>query len=75
MIAGMDQLTTLPLIVGAIGSLSAFALEALALRLLTILLTVLIIGGVSVFAVTAFAWLWIKNAVEGPHASPSMARH
>jgi hypothetical protein len=75
MIAGMDQLTTLPLIVGAIGSLSAFALEALALRLLTILLAVLIIGGVSVFAVTAFAWLWVRSAVGGPHASPSMARH
>ena len=75
MIAGMDQLTTFPLIVGAIGGLSAFALEALALRLLTILLAVLIIGGVSVFAVTAFAWLWIKSVIGELHGSPGMARH
>jgi hypothetical protein len=75
MIAGMDWLTTIPLIVGVIGNLSALALQALAVRLLTILLAVLIIGGVSVFAVTAFAWLWVKGAIGVPHASPSMARH
>jgi hypothetical protein len=69
MLAGMDCLTTLPLIVGAIGNVSAGALAALAERLLTILLAVFIIGGVSTFAVTAFAWLWIKRAFGGPHAS------
>jgi hypothetical protein len=75
MIAGMDWLTTIPLIVGVIGNLSALALAALAERLLTILLAILIIGGVSVFAVSAFAWLWIRSAIGEPHASPSMARH
>jgi hypothetical protein len=71
MIAAMDSLTTLPLIVGAIGNVGAGALEALAERLLTILLAIFIIGGVSIFALTAFAWLWIKRAVGGPHASPN----
>jgi hypothetical protein len=75
MIAGMDWLTTIPLIVGVIGKLCALALEALAERLLTILLAVLIIGGASVFALTAFAWLWVKHAIGEHHASPSMARH
>ena len=70
MIAAMDSLTTLPLIVGAIGNVGAGALTALAERLLTILLAIFIIGGVSIFALTAFAWLWIKRAVGGPHASP-----
>jgi len=71
MIGGMDCLTTLPLIVGAIGNVSAGALVALAERLLTILLAVFIIGGVGGFAITAFAWLWIKHAFGGPHASPN----
>ena len=66
----MDCLTTLPLIVGVIGNVSAGALQVLAERLLTILLAVFIIGGVSIFAVTAFAWLWLKHAIGGPHASP-----
>ena len=70
MIAGMDCLKTLPQIVGVIGNVGAGALEALADRLLRILLAVFIIGGVSVFAMTAFAWLWIKHAIGGPHASP-----
>ena len=70
MIAGMDCLATIPLIVGVIGNLSAGALEALAERLLTILLAGFLIGGVSVFALTAFAWLWIKRAIGGAHASP-----
>ena len=70
MIAAMDSLTTLPLIVGAIGNVAAGGLAALAERLLTILLAVFIIGGVSVFALTAFAWLWLKHAIGGPHASP-----
>jgi hypothetical protein len=70
MIGGMDCLTTLPLIVGAIGNVSAGALVALAERLLTILLAIFIIGGVSVFALTAFAWLWLKHAIGRSHASP-----
>ena len=69
MIAGMETLTTLPLVVGMIGNLSTFALEALAARLLTILLAVFIIGSVGIFAVTAFAWLWVKRAIG------DMARH
>jgi hypothetical protein len=71
MIGGMDSLTIFPLIVGAIGNVSAGALVALAERLLTILLAVVIIGGVSGFAITAFAWLWVKHAFGGPHASPN----
>ena len=68
MIGGMDCLTTLPLIVGVIGNLSAGAMAALTERLLTILLAVIIIGGVGGFAVTAFAWLWIKHAFSEHHA-------
>lgn len=75
MIADMDWLTTFPLVVGAIGNIGASALAALAERLLTILLAVLIIGGVSVFAVTAFTWLWIKRWIGEQHPSPSAARH
>jgi hypothetical protein len=75
MIAGMDMLTTFPLVVGAIGNVSTSVLEALAERLLTLLLAVLIVGSVGVFAVTAFTWLWIKHAIGVQHASPSTARH
>jgi hypothetical protein len=70
MIAGMDCLTTLPLIVGAIGNVSVFVMQALAERLLTILLAILLIGGVGVFAMTAFAWLWLKHALGERHVSP-----
>ena len=66
----MDCLTTIPLIVGVIGNVAAGAMAALAERLLTILLAVCIIGGVGVFAITAFAWLWIKHAIGEPHTSP-----
>ena len=66
----MDSLTTLPLIVGAIGNVGAGVMVALAERLLTFLLAFFIIGGVSVFALTGFAWLWLKHAIGGPHASP-----
>ncbi len=69
MIAGMDCLTTLPLIVGAIGNVSVGATQALAERLLTILLAIFLIGGVGGFAITAFAWLWIKHALGAQHAS------
>jgi len=75
MIAGMDWLTTIPLVVGAIGNVSTSVLAALAERLVAILLAALIIGSVTVFAVTAFTWLWIKRAIGMQHASPSAARH
>ena len=66
----MDCLTTLPLIVSVIGNVSAGAMQVLAERLLTILLALFLIGGVGVFAVTGFAWLWIKHAFGEQHASP-----
>jgi len=75
MIADMDWLTTFPLVIGAIGNIGAGTLGALAERLLTILLAVLIIGGVGVFAVTAFTWLWIKRWIGEQHPSPSAAPH
>jgi hypothetical protein len=69
----MDWMTTIPLIVGAIGKLSALAMHALAERLLTFALAILFISGVSVFALTAFAWLWIKHAIGEVHARPRTA--
>jgi hypothetical protein len=69
----MDWMTTIPPIVGAISRLSALALQALAERLLIAVLAAFIIGGVSVFALTAFAWLWIRHAVGHVHARPSTA--
>jgi hypothetical protein len=74
-IEGMDWMMTIPLIVGAVGKLSALALQALAERLLTIVLAALIISGVSVFALTGFVWLWIKHAIGDLHARPSAASH
>ena len=71
MIAAMDWLTIIPLIVGVISNLSTFASEALAGRLLTILVAVCIIGGVSVLAIMTFAWLSIKRAIDRHHASPA----
>jgi hypothetical protein len=73
MIESMDWMTEIPLIVDGIGKLSAFALQALAERLLTIAMAALIIGGVSVFALTAFAWLWVKHAIGDLHARPHAA--
>jgi len=64
----------IPLVVGTIGNVSVSALEALAERLVTILLAIFIIGSVGVFAVTAFTWLWIKRWLGEQHASPSTAR-
>ena len=68
----MDWLTTIPLIVGVIGNLSACAMEALAERLLTIVAATFIIGSVSVVALTAFARVWIKGAIDEMHRR---ARH
>jgi len=74
MIAGMNWLTTTPLIVDVISKLSELAMKALAERLLTIALSVCIVGGVSLFALTAFAWLWLKRAAAELHVPPSTAR-
>ncbi len=71
----MDLIATSPLVVGSIVSLSTFAMDALVERLLTIVLTVFIVGSVSVFALTAFAWLWLKHTVGTLlHLRPSPAR-
>jgi hypothetical protein len=69
----MDWLAIFPLIVGATSNLGALAGQAIAERLLTILLAVFIVGGVSVFALCAFAWLWMRRAVVEFHAPPSAA--
>jgi hypothetical protein len=71
---GMDWLTTLPLIVGVIGNVGISAVEALAERLSTLLLALVLIGGVSAFAFTIFASLSIRR-VFGDHAAPSVVRH
>ena len=70
---GMDYLTTLPLVVGAVASLADSAMQAFAERLLTVVLAIFLIGGLGVFVVTAFAWLWIKRAILDLHARPSTA--
>ena len=71
MIKNMDWLATFPLIVGAVGNLSAAALDAVAQRLLTIALAALLVGGVTLFAVTAFAWLWVRRTVAELHPPPA----
>jgi bacteriorhodopsin len=71
----MDWLTTIPLIVGVISNLSALAMETLAQRLVTIMLAVVIIGGVGVFALSAFAWLWLKRTVVELQPPATTARH
>jgi len=48
-----------PLVVGVIGNLSAFALEALAERLVTIVLLAFTIGSVGLFVSTARAQVWV----------------
>lgn len=73
MIGGMDWMTTIPLIVGVIGKLSAFALQALVERLLTLALAVLIIGGASILALTGLAWLRFKHAIGEVYARPGTA--
>lgn len=69
----MDWLATFPLIVGAVGNLGAAALDAVAQRLLTIALSALLVGGVTLFAVTAFAWLWVRRTVGELHPPPASA--
>jgi hypothetical protein len=75
MIVGMDWLTTIPLIVGVISNLSAIVLQSLAEQLLTIVLTVFIVGSVSILALTELAWPWIKRAVGELHPAPRAVRH
>lgn len=71
----MDPMTTLPLLVGAIFEVCVAAMDALMQRLLTIALSVLIVGGVTLFTVTAFLWLGLKQAVcEILHLTPQAAR-
>ena len=71
----MDLLTTLPPVVGSVGTLCADASQALAARLLTIALAALIIGGVGIFTVTAFAWLWLKRMLGELHLLPATPLH
>ena len=50
-------------------------MDALLERLLTLALAACVIGGVTIFAVTAFAWLWVKHTVgELLHLPPIAAR-
>ena len=70
----MDCLNAIPPIVGFISNLSYLILHTLAERLLTIALAVVIIGSVAAFAVTAFAWLWLKRVIGELHIPPSFAR-
>ena len=75
MIAAMDLIATFPLVIGAILNVSASAMDALLERLLTLALAACVIGGVTIFAVTAFAWLWAKHTVgELLHLPPIAAR-
>ena len=74
MMPAMDLMTTIPLLVGAILEVCITAMDALAQRLLTIALSVLIVGGVTIFTVTAFLWLGIKRALcEMLHLTPQTA--
>lgn len=66
-------MTIPPLIVGAVSSLCVAVLHTLAERLLTIALAALIIGGVGIFAVAAFVWLWIRHTLGDLHVRPSAA--
>ena len=71
----MNWSTTIPQIVSAFVNLSEFTAKTIAERVLTMMLAILIVGGVSVFAVMAFAWLWIKQAVGELHPALSVARY
>ena len=71
----MDWFAAIPMIVGVISNLSSHVMDAVAERVLTIVLAALIIGGVTAFAVLAFAWLWLKRAIGELHPPPSTAQH
>jgi len=74
MMATMDLSVAPPLVLEAIANLGTLAMHALAERLLTIALMMLVVGSVTVFALTAFAWLWIKHTFGEFHLRPSAAR-
>lgn len=70
----MDWLMAFPMVIDGIAQLTASAMAALAHRLLVIALAALIISGIAVFAVTGFAWLWLKQVVaELLHVPPDTA--
>ena len=70
----MDLMTTFPLLVDAIFEVCLTAMDALVQRLLTIALSVLIVGGVTLFTVTAFLWLGAKRVLcEVLHLTPQTA--
>jgi len=73
MIGGMDWLATLPQFADAVGNLGALVMQALAERLLMLLLAALLIGGVGTFALAAFAWLWAKRVSAGARLRASPA--
>jgi hypothetical protein len=75
MIAGMDLLTTIPPVLGAVSNLCVQTLQGLAFRVLTMVLATFIVAGVSIFVISPFVWLWVKRAIGEMLASPSMARH
>jgi hypothetical protein len=74
MIGGMDYLNAIPLIVSVISHLSYLAMEAVAERLLTVVLAGFLIGGVALFAATAVAWLGLKRLLSELHAPRRLAR-
>ncbi|MGE5269573.1 MAG: hypothetical protein ACM3JG_07870 [Thiohalocapsa sp.] len=70
----MDWLTAFPMVLDGIAEMAASAMAALAHRLLIIALAALIIGGIAIFAVAGFAWLWLKQSVdELLHVRPGTA--
>ena len=71
----MDWITTIPPIVGVISNLSAITLQLLAERLLTIVLAGLVVGSVSVWALTELLWLLLKRAIGELHALPRPLPH
>ena len=70
----MDYLNAIPLIVSVISHLSCLALEALAERLLTIVLAGFLVGGVALFAAAALAWLGLKRLLAELHPPRRLAR-
>jgi hypothetical protein len=60
----MNWMTAVPMMIDGIAQMCAAAMSALAMRLLTIALAALVIGGVAGFALGAFAWLWLKHTLD-----------
>jgi uncharacterized membrane protein len=71
----MDWMAAVPMIIDGIAQLCGAAMSALAMRLLTIALAALVIGGVTGFALGGFAWLWLRRTLdEFFHTPPAPAR-